>query len=129
MISLRKMCQLILTISGSAVSVFAALLHPMASTLQSTKRAAQSAKSVPVSSFLSVLIFFPPFGIITAEFCTDAHAVNRRRQTALCLICLVLIRKQGDPPALRPPFSLVVRLLCCFHIDHASKANRPFVYD
>ena len=37
--------------SGSAVSVFAALLHPAASTMQSTNRAAQSAKSEPVSSF------------------------------------------------------------------------------
>lgn len=64
--------------------------------MQSIKRAAQNAKSVPVISFLSFLIFFPPFGIITAEFSTDAHAVNRRRQTALCLVCFVLIRKQSD---------------------------------
>jgi hypothetical protein len=42
----------------------AALLHPIASTLQSTKRAVQIAKSVPVSSFFLVFIFFPPFGIV-----------------------------------------------------------------
>ena len=70
----------------------------MASTLQSTKRAAQSAKSEPVSSFFPVFIFFPPFGIvITAEFCTAARAVNERRLTGLCLVCFVLIHKQGDP--------------------------------
>ena len=56
----------------------------------------QSAKSEPVSSFLSVLIFFPPFGIITAKLCTAAHAVNEWRQTALCLVCFVLIHKQGN---------------------------------
>ena len=84
--------------SGSAVLVFAALLHPMASTLQSTNRATQSAKSVPVSSFFPVFIFFPPLGIvITAEFCTAARAVNERRLTGLCLVCFVLIHEQGNP--------------------------------
>ena len=87
--------------SGSAAAlVFAALLHlhPMASTLQSTNRAAQSTESVPVSSFFPVFIFFPPFGIvITAEFCTAARAVNERRLTGLCLVCFVLIHKQGNP--------------------------------
>ena len=43
--------------SGSAAFLFAALLHPAASTMQ-------SAKSVPVSSFFPVFIFVPPFGIV-----------------------------------------------------------------
>ena len=33
---------------------------------------------------------------ITAELCTAAHAVNERRLTGLCLVCFVLIHKQGD---------------------------------
>ena len=49
---------------AAVTPVFAALLHPIASTLQSTKRAVQIAKSVPVSSFFLVFIFFPPFGIV-----------------------------------------------------------------
>ena len=60
--------------SGSAVSIFAALLHPAASTMQSTKRAAQSAKSDPVSSFFPVFIFFPPFRIV---YHGEAHPQQR----------------------------------------------------
>ena len=56
--------QVLTYMEQKAALVFAALLHPIASTLQSTKRAVQSAKSVPVSIFFSVFIFFPPFGIV-----------------------------------------------------------------
>ena len=84
--------------SGSAAAPFFSVLpHPAASTMQ-------SAKSVPVSSFFPVFIFFPPFGIVYHGGALR-RCPRRKRAAAdrLMLGLLCTYPQTGRPPALRPP--------------------------
>ena len=95
----------LLRTSGSAASAFAALFHPVASTMQSVKRAPQSTKNTPVSSFFPVFIFFPPFEI-GCYYGRVFHRCPRREWPAADSLMPGLpctYPQTGRLPALRPP--------------------------